>query len=1193
MFSDFFRFELRFWLRGMMVYVFLVVIALLFFAATSSDNVQVGGTLENTFRNSPHNIQAFYSSVAILTCLMITAFVNGAASRDFAYHTDQLIFTKPLHKLSYLQGRFWGATLVAVIPMLGVSLGVIVAGWMPWIEDQQWGPISWKAHFWSIVNFAIPNTIIVASIIFAIAVWTRSTIASFIGALLLIVGYIVAQNLASNLDNETLAVMLDPFGVRAFALDTKYWTVAEKNTECLTLTGRMLINRLLWLAISMLILAAACWRFSFRQRSTKSRRPDAEQLLAPTVHATLPNVTFHQGATAAWSQFASQLRLDFLGILESPVFIVIMLAGFLNTLASLIMRSDEGFGIASLPVTYSIIDIIRGALYVFLLVVITFYAGVLVWKEREAKLDEVYDALPHPTWVTFAAKIVALTLVVMLVLFVSMLAGIAVQAGSGYTRFQVSLYLKELFVLDLAELFCLIVLAMVAHVFSPNKYFGYFLFIILVIANAFGWRMMNIETRMVRYGGLPGYTYSDLYRYAPFIPSLVWFGIYWLLFSLMVCIVAVLFWQRGCETSLRARGMKALGRWVGPLRWASVALLLTWTVTGMWVYYNTQVKNRFRTTEQQTVLQADYEKQLKSHADWPQPRVTDVKYTIDIYPDRRALRLHGEQTIANKTDQPLEKMSLITADDYTTDIEIENATLDSEVKEFNYRVYKFEQPLEPGETRHMSYTVTYESQGFENSVSNTSVVQNGTFFNNTICPQIGYQTGFELTNKRRRQKHGLGEPTPMPPLDPEDLAARMNTYISNSSDWVNVETVISTSLDQRAIAPGSLINTWEQDGRRYFHYRVDHPSLNFYSFISARYAVQTRQWKGVDIEVYYHPEHAWNVDNMLRSIRKSLEYYTENFGPYRHKQARIIEFPRVASFAQAFPGTMPYSEGIGFIADIKKEDDIDMVFYVVAHEMAHQWWAHQVIGANMQGATLLSETLAQYSALMVMEKEFGRDMMRKFLSYEMDQYLRSRGRELLAEQPLVKVESGQAYVHYRKGSVVMYYLKEMIGEDRVNAALRDLVERFGYAPPPYPTSTDLITALDKQTPADLKYLLQDLFQDITLFANRAVDATYTERTDGRYDVEVTLECQKFKAGTNGAEESVPVDDWIEIGAFAEPEKGSRYGKTLYRERVRITKSEATFTFAVDEPPALVGVDPFSLLIDRIPDDNMKKPKAAG
>src|SRR5713226_3348755 len=100
---------------------------------------------------------------------------------------------------------------------------------------------------------------------------------------------------------------------------------------------------------------------------------------------------------------------------------------------------------------------------------------------------------------------------------------------------------------------------------------------------------------------------------------------------------------------------------------------------------------------------------------------------------------------------------------------------------------------------------------------------------------------------------------------------------------------------------------------------------------------------------------------MLNSTEKSFAYYTRNFGPYPHKEARIIEFPRFAHFAQAFPGTMPYSESVGFIANLDHPDDIDSVFFNVAHEMAHQWWAHQVAGANMQGATTLSEMLAQYS----------------------------------------------------------------------------------------------------------------------------------------------------------------------------------------------------------------------------------------
>jgi aminopeptidase N len=327
---------------------------------------------------------------------------------------------------------------------------------------------------------------------------------------------------------------------------------------------------------------------------------------------------------------------------------------------------------------------------------------------------------------------------------------------------------------------------------------------------------------------------------------------------------------------------------------------------------------------------------------------------------------------------------------------------------------------------------------------------------------------------------------------------------------------------------------------------------------------------------------------MMKSMQKSLEYYTTNFGPYAHKEARIIEFPRVASFAQAFPGTMPYSESIGFIAKLEKPDDIDMVYYVVAHEMAHQWWAHQVSSANMQGATTLTEMLAQYSALMVMEKEYGRDTMRKFLEYEADSYLRARGRELLKERPLLTVEADQGYIHYRKGSAVMYYLKEMIGEEAVNRALRKLVQKFAYAQPPYPTSHDLIDALREETPENLRYIVKDLFEDITLFGNRTTVAKARKLPSGKFEVTIEVETKKFKSDEKGNETEVPVNDFIDVGAFAKPADDQRYGKVLHRERLQMKSGKGQYTFTVDQEPEKAGIDPMRLLIDRLPEDNMKK-----
>lgn len=239
----------------------------------------------------------------------------------------------------------------------------------------------------------------------------------------------------------------------------------------------------------------------------------------------------------------------------------------------------------------------------------------------------------------------------------------------------------------------------------------------------------------------------------------------------------------------------------------------------------------------------------------------------------------------------------------------------------------------------------------------------------------------------------------------------------------------------------------------------------------------------------------------------------------------------------------------------------------------------------MEGATLLSETLAQYSALMVMEREYGRDMMRKFLRYEMDNYLRSRGSDALKEEPLSTVDPSQGYVHYRKGSVALYHLKETIGEEKINMALRQLVQKFAYAEPPYPTSLDLIAALRQQTPADQQGLLVDLFERITLFDNRMVSATYEATDDGKVEVTVEVETKKLVAQSDGIETEVAMNDEIEIGAFAKPEAGTKYGRTLYRHRLPLTAGRHTHTFVIDEAPHEAGIDPFALLIDRVGDDN--------
>ncbi len=1188
MFLSFLSFELRYFLRGWMVWIFLLVMSAMIFGAVSSDNITIGGGLGNTHRNAPWVIENFYGAASILTLLMTTAFVNNSAIRDFQYNTHQMIFSLPISKNGMFLGRFLGASLVAVIPSLGVSIGSLLGRFAPWADADRFGPVDWAAHFNSIITFAIPNTLFIAAILFGIAALFRSTTISFLSALLLLVAFGVTDSFASDLKNETLAALIDPFGSRAFDLTTKYWTVFERNTRSVGLTGLLLWNRLIWVTTAFAIFGLVLRRISLSERASKKTKPVEADVEKRSGSVALPSRRASWTGNVALAQFLGAFRFELRNLIKTPVFVIILSAAMLNCGASLILTSSEAFGNKTFPVTYRMAQIIQGTLYIFLIAIVTFFAGQLVWRDRDERTDEIQDSLPMRDWLLYTSKLSALLVSIFAILSTTIFVGIAVQAFKGYTRFQVGLYVEEILYRDFTLMIFLAVAAFFFHVISPNKYIGYFAFIGFLLFDALGWAAFDVSTRMVNFASRPSIAYSDFYHFAPDSPGFEWFTAYWALFCCLIAIASIAFYRRGKETAWARRSRVAGQRFQGGLRLATFLAAFAFLATGAWVFYNTKILNTLISPKEQKQRRADYENTYKKYENISQPRITAVEYQIDIFPEKRGVEMRAKQKIRNESTQPISEVHFTVDVQHDTDIRIDGATLASDDKRLYYRIYKLAQPLQPNEERTMAFTVKGEQHGFSNVVERTQFVQNGTFFNNQIAPQIGYQAGGEMTDRNDRRKYGLKEKDLMPALERNCVEHCRNTYLSDSSDWVSVDTVISTSADQMAVAPGSLLKEWNENGRNYYHYKLDKDSMNFYSFMSARYDVVREKWNGIDIEIYLHPEHRWNVPRMIQSVKNSLTYYTKNFGPYYHKQARIIEFPRIATFAQAFPGTMPYSESIGFIADLRDPENIDHVFYIVAHEMGHQWWAHQVVGANMQGATVLSETQAQYSALMVMEKEYGRDLMRKFLEFEADRYLRSRGAERLKERPLEKVEASQGYIHYQKGSLVMYYLKEMIGEDKVNAALHQLIDKFAYAPPPYPTSYELVDRLRAQTPPEYQYLIKDLFEDITLFSNRATNVTARKLADGKYEVTVEADIQKLKADAQGNEVEVPVKDWIEVGAFAKPEKGKKFGKTLYRERLLVDTRHITKTFTVAELPEKAGIDPFHLLVDRTPDDNTRK-----
>ena len=1198
MFKEFFLFEIRYRIRQYLPYIFFIIVFLLAFGVVTSTQIQVGEYLGNINVNAPYAIFSLNTNMFIIGVLLITGIMSASATRDFDSNFYQILFTKPISKAGYLFGRFSGGAVIALFSLMGTYLAFLIGPFMPWIEPERIGPFMGTAYLYSFLLIVIPNTIFTGAIIFALSVFTRSSLYAFIGAILLLVAYGFAANFTADLDNETIGILTDPFGAVSLRIVTKYWTIADKNTLVLPISPLLILNRLIWIGVGLAIMGFTYYRFAFSTVKTRKRK---KKILEEDTHVTgafevltqLPRVSVSHTTRLHWLQFINQAKLEFFGIIKSIPFLVIMLFGTLNLIGSS-TSAKEWFGLTSFPVTYKMINIINGSYLMFLIVIIVYYSGVLVWKERDAKIAELYDASPYPSWVPFYAKLFALVGMLAVLMGVAIIVCVVAQAAFGYTNFELDVYFKDLFLIQFPFFVLFSVLAMFIQTLVNNKYLSYLVLVVYFVLAAFAFPAWNWEHNLYNYASVPSYVYSDMNGFGPFVKGIFWFNAYWFFFAAILCMVATLLWVRGNITDFRNRLHVAQQNLTPAIKRSLLLFGILWIATGSYIYYNTNILNDYVPGDMREELAVEYEKTYKKYQRLPQPKVTDVKFDIDIYPYERKLYVKGQYLLKNKTPEPIDSVHVILnnfMDAY--DISLENAQLAYNDEKLLYQIYALDPPLQPGDSMKAEYTASYEIRGFENELTHREITHNGTFFNNgDISPRIGYDAGRELSDRQQRREYDLPERERMPNID--DTLARMTQYVDTDADWVTFEATVSTSPDQMAVAPGSLMKEWEENGRKYFHYKLFKPVLNFYSFISARYEVERDTWTNpageqVDVEIYYHPGHEYNVPRMVNSIKNSLTYYSQNFSPYPHQQARIIEFPRYASFAQAFPGTMPYSEAIGFIADIDDEDkDLDMVYYVVAHEMAHQWWAHQVIGGYVKGATLMSESMSQYSALMVMEEAYGREQMEKFLKYEMNNYLRGRGGERLKEFPIIFNEN-QQYIHYNKGSIVTYALQDYIGEATMNAALARYVDSVAYQEPPFTYSLEFLGFLEEATPDSLRYLLKDMFEEITLYDNRTTDASYKSLDNGKYLVTLNVESTKLKADTLGAETTVPVNDWMDIGVYQEVEEnGRKKEKLMYIQRKKIDKNQMTFEIEVDAVPVKAGIDPLYLLVDRVPDDNVKK-----
>ncbi|HET7433958.1 MAG TPA: M1 family aminopeptidase [Thermoanaerobaculia bacterium] len=1132
MLSEIVRFEWRYHTRQ----VSFVAASLLFFVFGFAVTATGFGP-DNIHIDSPFSIAESTGLLSLLSVFILAVFCANAIVRDREFRLEELFFASPVQKFPFLIGRFTGSFLAAFTAFCASTLGMLAARFLAHHDADRLGHPSVLDYLWPLLVIALPNMLFAAVLLFALATLTRSVLASYAASVALYVLYFIGAALTDSplmagakpgaADHATAAALLDPFALSAFFEQTRHWTPALRNTQLLALSGNFLLNRLLWIAASLALLALVYRLFSFRvvRDAKKPRTTEPEPL------AELPPYTPVEPDLSNWRAFLSQTKLEIHSFILSRPFVAMALLWAAFAAFEVLADVTGGeYGSQAYPTALLIFDALRQPLTLLALILIIYTSTEMVWRERAFRVSLILNATPSSNAVFIGAKCTALAALVATLTGIGFAAGALIQLARGWP---VEPALVTLAWISALPLILFALLAIAIQIVSPQKYAG-MLFVVTLALIAVAGQPLGLEHPLLRFSSSSAVRYSGMSGFDG-LDGFHGYMVFWSAITALAIVVTASGWRDRALLLKMSRGSHV----------AAVLLAIVAIVTGASLF----AKTDFLSSNEQIALSVAYERQYRPLAAWPQPRIEALTANVELFPNEHRFLTSGAYTLANHTSRTIERIIVSAPPDAEASLRIDGAQRIAYDARFRQSIFAI--ALAPGARTTLHFDVAYTRKGF--NTGDLAIVPNGSYLATTrLFPSLGYRLGLEIYDQRERRRQGL------PPRDPEAEGDVPR------ADWIDLDLHVTTARDQRVVAPGQLLTQEDRGGgRRRFHFRSDAPIANQFVVASARYAVARANENGVAIEVSYDPAHAQNVERILRAARESLRLFRTSYGPYRYAQLRVAEVPAWWNFGGfAGPGEIFLSEQRALLIDARDPRRLDLVYRRVAHEVAHQWWGHNVVAARAPGALLLVESLTKYSELLALEKAYGRDAVGQSLQTELDLYLSGRTAERGAEPPLTRME-GQSYLYYRKGSIVMFAIKDLIGEEAVNAALRALLAERG-GPNRQPTVADFVRHLPKHP------LIDEWLNDVVLYDLKLDAARARRLPDGRY--EVTLQIAASKSRDDGT--VLPMREAIDVSITAAD------GSSLYLRKHELVSGPQQLAVIVDREPAHAELDPYVTRIDR-------------
>ncbi len=1192
--------QLGFWVIVGIMFLFGVGII------SMPDASYMPGTGQLIKANGAGIIATITASLSLASIFFGAVFVVSGVLRDRFYKSLEIIHATAVSTRNMTLSRMIGVYVASFLCVFALTVGLFAGQFMPWMDAEALGPVNPIFFLQPALVFIAINTLLVSGVFTAIAAFTHNRSLVYVSAIGLFVLKIMAELFVGQDASELLISLADPFGSSALAITTKYWSAVEQNTLTASLNGYIGLNRLLWGSVGLALYFVSFGLFKRGLVCGKTNSDPNESDAEPGLISITPVVTSITVASVlkmTWARF----KHEYLTTVISLAFVILTLLTI--ALFALVIYIQMVFVVdPALPTSRLVLTTVFNSLAVPLMIIMVFFSGEIIWRDKTAGITEILDASPVKNGCLMAGKWLALIGVVITIIGLGMVVGMIAQTLLGDIPINLLTYLSLGFV-SLAPKFVLFcILIMFVQNFMPNRVAGMLasaatLVFFFIVVN-----LLPFAHPLMLYGSIHTGGWSEINGYSNLI-WFRWFLLYWGFLASLLVVLSIWLWRRGTHTSLLAR-VKSLSQSVGlPTFTLAILFFAGFVGTGTYIYKAFNIDNELLSRKQRDLKQVKFEQLFAEALKQAIPKIRAIEVNAVFNPRQQTAIFSGTYILENTTAAPLDEVYISQVSEHDTDIRVlklAGATAvttglnSADLKAFGLRLYRFEPPLAVDART----TLTFETFFRAPSLGKWGLIErNGTFVNNfEVLPQFGVRD-LRLTDTDKRRIYKL--PKLEKRADRMDIAAHQINLFGATADYVDFNAKVCTDIGQTPITSGEMVREYQKDGKACRTYRATRPIANFFSFLSIESEVNRDIWvnpngEDVPLAIYYHKTHDYNVTLMTEAMKASLDTYTSQFGPYQYHQIRIVEFP-YGNTASSFAATIPFSENHGFVKDPGDPEDnknMDLASYVVMHEVAHQWFGHQIMAANTKGYNVLSEGLSENAAMTAYESRFGWQKTRRVLEARaIQKYLTRRTKDREPEPPLAKAED-QRYLNYNKASWVFWGLKQYIGEELMQGAIRDFLEEYGSKGPPYPTSVQLIDYLRAVAPDEMQGLITDYWERITFWAlQMGDDVEVKENGSGGYRVQFSAIVDKRIASEETGKETSVTDidgeglnEWVEIGFYKNDPKHTLGGDWFHLERVLISKKETELRFTLQQYPDYILLDPRRLLIERKVEDNVNKLK---